>query len=287
MKKIANLQQKFDLLTGEELEYKNPEQYSLQNFKDKRNMKKYFAQAKEENKLRELGKLIKNTFSDYVKLKRFEYAPSQTDLKSIKYLPNILSINEYYLTGYDGLINDLKLKSRFDYGAQVNLPELPSDLKIIIDSREQRGFVLDKKISTEIKGLPFGDYTIEREEQRVFIERKSQGDAIGTLGTGYDRFYREIERAQKADKYIVVLVEQSFSNFSSFNYQPGYFGKATPAYIFRNMRKLCQSFPRHIQFLFADGKKEAAKLVPYILLMNQDVIDIDLEFYYNKGLIKT
>ena len=58
--------------------------------------------------------------------------------------------------------------------------------------------------------MPFGDYTIEREEQKVNVERKSQNDLIGTMSTGYERFCREIERAQKEDKYIVVLVEVNF-----------------------------------------------------------------------------
>jgi hypothetical protein len=279
-----NLANRFDLLTGEILECKSPKSYHLQNFKDKRNMKKFFSRAKEENKLDELTDLIRNIFDGYAKLKKLEFAPSQTDLKSIKYLPHIISINEYYPGGYKSLLADLGLTCRFNYQKQIILPELPLNLEIKIDSREQKGFVLGKEIKTEIKCLPFGDYTIERDNQVVFVERKSQMDLIGTMGKGFDRFCREIQRAKDASKYIVVLVEQKFSNIASFNYQLGYFGKATPEYIFRQMRELCKKFD-NVQFLFADGKKEAAKLVPYILLLNEDILEIDLEYNYNSGLI--
>lgn len=284
MKKY-NLENRFDLLTGEKLECKSPESYHLLNFKDKRNMKKYFVQAKECGQLDRLEELIENIFTGYVQLKGIKKAPSQAELKSIKYLPNIISINEYYSGGYESLVASLTLSCKFNYQKQLILPELPANLEIKVDSREQKGFVLDKKIKTEIKCLPFGDYTIERDNQVVFIERKSQGDLIGTLGGGFDRFCREIQRTKDADKYIVVLVEQKFSNIASFNYQPGYFGKATPEYIFRQMREICKKFD-NVQFLFADGKREAARLVPYILLLNEENLEFDLEFLYDKRLIK-
>jgi len=281
-----NLENRFDLFTGETLECKDTKSYHLVNFANKRNMKKYFVQAKESGNIDTLVNLITDTFQGYVKLKNIEYAPSQTDLKSVKYLPNIISINEYYPGGYESLVASLTLKSRFNYQSDIVWPELPHDLEIKVDSREQKGFILDKKIKTEIKCLPFGDYTIERDNQIVSIERKSQGDLIGTLGGGFDRFCREIQRAKDADKYIVVLVEQKFATINSFNYQPGYFGKATPEFIFHRMREICHKFPKNIQFLFADGKREAAKLVPYILLLNEKILEIDLEYTYNSRLIK-
>lgn len=81
-------------------------------------------------------------------------------------------------------------------------------MKIIVDSREQRPLVFG--CTTERKKLHCGDYGASFKDghiHEVVFERKSIGDLFSTLTFGYDRFRREIFRAEKSKIRLIIAVE--------------------------------------------------------------------------------
>ena len=90
----------------------------------------------------------------------------------------------------------------------MNQPPL---IPITIDTREQTPWDLDPtSFSPQIATLRTGDYAITG-DAHFAIERKSQEDFLGTIGTGWARFCRELNRMDDADFGAkVIIVEGSY-----------------------------------------------------------------------------
>lgn len=92
--------------------------------------------------------------------------------------------------------------------------------RILSDSREQNPLTFNKdKFDVITEGVPFADYwceipTTESTYVQVPIafERKSLGDLFGTMGKGYERFKREMERAKEAKFHLVLIIEGSIKD---------------------------------------------------------------------------
>jgi hypothetical protein len=270
---------KQDLLTGEKIEFRNPEQHSLADFKDKRNLKTYLEKISKEEGVRYLTSwLCKRQFE-----KKTSIAPSQFEIKSLHF-PSIKYIEKSYGTGsykeICNLANDLLC--RYDYSKDV-LEQENKNLEFIIDTREQS--IIDLP-NFQVKKLEYGDYSIINNTFRVFIERKSLVDFIGTLSKGYERFQKELYRCHDDIGYMVILIEEKYSNLLSFNYLPHCKKiEATPDFIMHRARELLRIFP-YIQMLAVDGRKEASRVIPKIFKLKGDSIrTTDLQFYYDKGLL--
>lgn len=83
-------------------------------------------------------------------------------------------------------------------------------MTIIVDSREQRPLVFPCDCIK--KKLHVGDYGAvfaEGHLHNVVFERKSISDLFGTLTFGYDRFRREIDRAEKCKTRLIIAIEGS------------------------------------------------------------------------------
>ena len=98
----------------------------------------------------------------------------------------------------------------------------------------------------ENMALKFGDYAFSSSTAtcNCYIERKSLADLIGTMSGGYERFIKEIKRAEESKAYLVILVEDSLQNALSFKYLP-YISKkikATPEFIFHRVRDIIQKY---------------------------------------------
>jgi len=78
------------------------------------------------------------------------------------------------------------------------------EFTIVIDSREQTPYEFKDKPSI-VKGLKTGDYSILGYEDRFAIERKSYQDFVGSIGSGRERFEREIQRGAEMERFAVVL----------------------------------------------------------------------------------
>jgi hypothetical protein len=115
-----------------------------------------------------------------------------------------------------------------------------------------------------------------------YIERKSLNDFIGTISGGFDRFEREIERAESEDAYLIIVVEKKLSSALNFNSLRELSSKikATPEFIFHRVRQLIQN-NNHIQFLFVDGQDEASRVTEKILTVGCIVRGVDLQLCYD------
>ena len=94
------------------------------------------------------------------------------------------------------------------------------------------------------------------------------------------------EKAEEAEAYVVVLVERNLNECSVFNRLP-YVSKkikATPEYIFRNVREIIQKY-KSVQFLFVKGRKEASEITKKILFSKGKCRDIDLQLAYDLKLL--
>jgi len=148
--------------------------------------------------------------------------------------------------------------------------------KIVIDTREQ--FPLQFNEPVERRKLDVGDYCLDNPAlaNDCFIERKSIADFHGTLGTGNDRFQREIMRAQDGGAYLVILVEGSMQATEARLYH----GKTTGDFIFRRMRDLSQKY-KSIQFLFVTNREESSRVTRILLGSDGAPRKYDLQLLYD------
>lgn len=267
---------KFDLLTNERISFTNPEKYELDNFKDKRNLKKYIEQNKEKG----LDYLV-SYLQKRKELKKLEYSLSQFELKALQY-PGIKFIEKFYGEGtYKNICKKIGLKIRYNYSQEINFKN--EKLEFIMDSREQKGFSLD---NYQIAVLPYGDYTIKN-NNGIYVERKSIMDAISTVTSGFDRFCREIERCQKDNNYLIVLIEEKFQNLLSFPYLPHCKKtKVTVEYFHHQIREICNKYPLNIQFLAIDGREKSKNILSKIFKINNNIREIDLQYEYDRDNIQ-
>lgn len=261
---------KQDLLTGEYIEFKNPEQYLNTDFVDKRNLKKWIKLNPEKGKDWAINFLKKRKEE-----KQLVLAPTQVDLRSL----NCPSIHYYEENGgYNKICEELGFKTRFKYDKCEESAFKVSKAcdSIIIDTRER----LPLKIVTKIinKKLNVGDYGLEGEEDKgIYIERKNLNDFVGTLSE-YSRFEKELERAKESNSYIIMLVESDINDSLGFNFLPQMkWTKTNPSHIFKNLRDLNNKF-NNFQTLFVGGRIEAAKAVIKLLSLGEIIKTQDLQY---------
>ena len=103
-------------------------------------------------------------------------------------------------------------------------------IKIIIDNKEKKPLEFEHPYITEVckEHLKTGDYQGEFENgkrSQVIIERKAINDLWQTLSNRkkYDRFRREIERAQQEGIYLNICIEGTYSKI-----QKGYARSTRP-----------------------------------------------------------
>ena len=271
-----------DLLTGDIINFKSKDQYLNSDFNDKNNLKKWLKQQTIE-KAQEYcrGLLVKRRNE-----KNLIYSPSQIELRTIM-SPSIVFYNKIFDDYYE-LCSDIGLENKFIHPNIITNQfknKLNSKNTIYVDTREQNWLKFD--IPFEIKTLPFGDYTANNDNCNCYIERKSLSDFISTLSVkNFDRFKNEIEKAHVNNSYLIVIVEEKLSNALSFQYLPHISKKikATPEYIFHNVRQLIQEYS-NLQFLFVDGRTEMKNSIEAILASNCFYKKVDLQLAYDMKLL--
>jgi len=267
-----------DLLTNELINFKTKEQYLNSDFNDKNNMKKWL----KEQPLDKAQEYCKNLLIKRKEMKNLIYSPTQVELRTIM-APSIIFYNKIFKDYYD-TCSSIGLENKYIHPKLIEdnfKNKLTQKDTIFVDTREQSWLKFD--IPFEIKTLSFGDYACSNNNCGCFIERKSLSDFISTLSVkNYDRFKNEIEKALKNNCYIIVMVEESLSNALSFQYLPHISKKikATPEYIFHNVRELLQNYS-NLQFLFVDGRKEMTRIIESIFASNCFYKKIDLQLAYD------
>jgi len=272
---------RYDLHDKKIIKFKNKEQYLNADFNSRTNLRLWL-----KNQTKEKAQEYCRTFLEKRKLeKELTYSPTQVELRSLmsppmQYYNEIFGWNGYYsLCSEIGYKNKHAVFNEIVSGAEYNKPEY----KIIIDTREQKPLKFTNR-PTEMRALKFGDYAFSSSSSTCdcFIERKSLSDFIGTMSGGYERFINEIKRAEEANSYLVVLVEDNISRATSFQYLPHISKKikATPEFIFHRVRRLSQKYP-FLQFLFVNGRKEASRVVEKIFTCGCCHEKIDLQHAYD------
>ncbi|MBI2068965.1 MAG: hypothetical protein HYT79_00040 [Elusimicrobia bacterium] len=84
-----------------------------------------------------------------------------------------------------------------------------SNFTIVVDSREKLPYEYPGAVC---KALACGDYSILGYENHVAIERKTHEDAYSSLGSGRERFERELKRLASLD-YAAIVVESTLDGF--------------------------------------------------------------------------
>ena len=271
-----------DLLTGDTINFKSKDQYLNSDFNDKNNLKKWLKQQTIEKAQEYCRGLLVKRRND----KNLIYAPSQIELRTIM-SPSIIFYNKIFDDYYE-LCSDIGLENKFIHPNIITNQfknKLNSKNTIYVDTREQNWLKFD--IPFEIKTLPFGDYTANNDNCNCYIERKSLSDFISTLSVkNFDRFKNEIEKAHVNNSYLIVIVEEKLSNALSFQYLPHISKKikATPEYIFHNVRQLMQEYS-NLQFLFVDGRTEMKSSIEAILSSNCFYKKVDLQLAYDMKLL--
>jgi len=271
-----------DLLTGELINFKTKEQYLNSDFNDKNNMKRWLKQQT----IEKAQQYCKDLLTKRKELKNLFYSPTQVELRTIM-APSIIFYNKIFKDYYD-ICSSIGLENKFVHpnliGDQFKNKLTQKDT-IFIDTREQSW--LKFNIPFEIKTLSFGDYACSNDNCGCFIERKSLSDFISTLSVkNYDRFRNEIQRVKKDNCYIIVMIEETLSDALSFQYLPHISKKikATPEYIFHNVRELLQDYD-NLQFLFVDGRKEMTRLIESIFASKCFYKKIDLQLAYDMKIL--
>ena len=260
------------------IKFKNKKQYFSTDFNSRDNLKKWLQSSSEEQVKTYCGDLLRNRKKE----KQLTYSPTQVELRTLLFPP----IQYYHkiFKNYYHLCESMGYQNRFE-----NLKDLPSskecdknDYKIFVDTREQIPLKFERDF--RVRKLKFGDYAFSDKEISCnsYIERKALNDFIGTISGGFERFQREIERAEKEDAYLIVVVEKSLGSILNFNSLKEISSKvkATPEFIFHRVRQLIQN-NNHLQFLFVNGSEEASRVTERILTMGCVVRGADLQFYYD------
>jgi len=271
-----------DLLTNELINFKTKEQYLASDFNDKNNMKKWL----KEQPLEKTQEYCKELLIKRKQNKNLTYSPTQVELRTIM-APSIIFYNKIFKDYYN-ICSSIGLENKFIHPNLIDNQfknKLSQKDIIYVDTREQSWLKFD--VPFEIKTLSFGDYACSNDNCNCFIERKSLSDFISTLSVkNYDRFKNEINKALNNNSYIIVMVEETLSNALSFKYLPHISKKikATPEYIFHNVRELLQNY-NNLQFLFVDGRKEMTRIIEAIFSSKCFYKKIDLQLAYDMKVL--
>ena len=273
---------RYDKHDGKIIKFKNKQQYLTTEFNTRTNLRMWLKSIDEE----EAKEYCKNVLIKRKEKRELIYAPSQVELRTV-ISPPMQYYNELF-GDYYRLCTNLGFKNKYNKfsdivsGYEYNKP----DYKIFVDTRERIPLKFERGI--EVRKLDFGDYAFSSKKAtcNCYIERKMLSDFIGTLSGGYERFIKEIERAQEADAYLVVLVEDNLNNAMSFPYLPHISKKvkATPEFIFHRVRDIIQKYP-HTQFLFVNGREEASRVIERIFTCGCVHEKVDLQYAYDTKVL--
>jgi len=287
---------KTDPLTGQPIPFKDLDQYLSQEFTSKVTLRKWLAQFPAEGLKWSKGWLAKRRIE-----KGLIYAPSQVELRTSQ-CPTMMYYESVAAAegGYYGVTRALGYADRYQL-LPLKFSPLPSDAEIICDTREQSPIVLPHK--TRRDTLSVGDYALAApHDDGLRLERKSLGDFCGTLSgrkvarkgkkapaedSALERFDRELARAQEQNLYVVMMVEASIEDAQRFDYLPQtQWVKASPSYIFHNLRSLLIKYPTTLQCVFCCGRIDMARIMMKTLQLGATQARVtDLQYAYEAKLL--
>lgn len=285
-----------DKHTGQALPFRDYEQYLTQDFATKVTLRQWLAKHPEEGLAWSKAWLARRK-----KEKGLVYAPSQTELRTLQ-CPSMPYYEQVAQKegGYYGVTKALGYTNRYEISTKLTFNPLPSEAVIIQDSREGEPITLPR--ATRVEALSVGDYALAPPyDKGIRIERKSLSDMCGTLSqrkmerktkkgitehNSFDRFDRELARAQEQGLYVVMVVEASITDAQRFDYLPQtQWVKASPKYLFHNLRTLLIRYPLTFQCVFADGRVEMARVIMRMFELGEQVKTTDLQYHLEIGAL--
>ncbi len=276
-----------DKLDKKLIYFKDKETYFSRDFNTRENLMTWLRTADPD----EVREYVTNFWEKRRKRKGLVLAPSQIELRSLdmpgkKYLSVLFD-------SYHRFFYNLGFKPRFVKDKFSAPPRDISRQKIIIDTREQQPLDFGENVRHE--ALKFGDYRLSNDtvSEDCYIERKSVMDFHGSLCKEFDRFEREVGRAESAGAYLVVVVEGTIEDLYTFANSPVFhkpldeerrneFAITSPQSVFSKMRKLMQDYS-NIQFLFVKNREESARAIKRIFASNGEYQEVDLQYAYDTG----
>ena len=140
-------------------------------------------------------------------------------------------------------------------------------LNITIDTREQTPWHFPEWVAdTQIGTLHTGDYAISG-DAGFAVERKSLSDFCGTVSSGWERFFREIDRMRDWPAKVVI-VEADFESLV-FNEEDGELVgpkhehyRLTPQFM---MKRIAELTMLGVAVVFAGDREKACALATAIL----------------------
>ena len=258
---------RFDLWDNSIVEFKDFKQYFATQFNNKTNALSFFKEkSKTESGKEEAAQVIRSYFLE----REFQKAPTQSELRCKK-IPSIIGMDLIF-GDYYRLCSELNLTPRLTNRV---LREI-KDVEIVTDTREQLPVFEDF-----VEKLEVGDYTTYSDFKGVFVERKSLEDFIGTFSrkTNFERFERELQRAEELGLYIVVVCEADFETVASWkNLHAG--GRSCGFSALTKMCKFMQEFD-NCQFLFIKKGRDFREILKKILGAGDFAKTSDLQYLHD------
>jgi len=150
----------------------------------------------------------------------------------------------------------------------------PQEFTIIQDTREKKPLTFNTGSLIKnvlMKKLDTGDYTVEGMETLLFIERKaSVHELFMTLGTNWNRFLKEMERA-KDYKYKHLIIECTLREI----YRGSFYSKMSGEFIVRRLLELAYRYGIMIHYI-GTGHHTSN----YMVKLMQMAIMSESDFYY-------
>lgn len=281
MNKPSYLEDKFDIFTKEPIPYKSRDFYLYNLYAKKTNLINHFKILN--NSERE--QIIKELLKLRIQHKKIKYGLSTVEARSLIF-PSPALLKKLDID-YNKLLIESNLQTKYDYYQIINTNLTNISKEIIVDTREQKPLKFPSKIKINNEGLKFGDYALSTNlENSICIERKSLSDFIGTMSQGFERFCRELVKAQDKNCKVLMVVEKNINESLSFNYlKECRYTKATSEFIFSRLRELIQMFP-HFQVLFVNGRMESAKITWFMLNYGPNIFQTDIQYLYDSKQLK-
>lgn len=262
---------KRDLYTNEPIPFKNHAQYLDQDFLSYRNYQLWLgSKTNQEAKDSIVSSAIKK-----MQEKNIEFSPPNLYWQ-LGQMADVSEIKKHF-GSYSSFCSEVGLKCNFK-----NIPKdfwsVNPNLPILIDTREQMPLEFNNSIKQK---LDFGDYTTNGQYySKTFIDRKSESDFLGTFGSGFDRFKREMDRCISFNSYMFVVVE---SNITKIKENPRN-RKVHLDYVWHNSKELILQYPKNLQIIFAQSRAGSQKLIPKILFFGKELWDVDLQFFIEEKI---
>lgn len=287
---------RYNKLTGEPLPFKNRSDYFNKDFATYAQLLEWCDSAPPQ----EVEVYILDQLKKRIEEKEMKFAPCHLDLLQ-KQLPPI-GIYKKICGSYSAAC--AQIASEPLYNKQVKKQffassEKFSKLNIFIDTREKEPLSFP---CSQQRKLDFGDYTVGGEDYSyTYIDRKSEGDFLMTFGSNFERFCREMDRVVQFDSYLYIVTESDLSQIKNNNdrlkaaiainrNKPAH--KRNPnmrkfasnlEYVYHNMRKLIQLYPRRCQFIFTGSREASEDIIPKLLFFGKDLWQSDVQYFLEQN----